>query len=431
MDLQQSHIVSLSAQSNVYSSCLLEWPPSYHHLLAASLNGSILCLDYQLVSGQLRPTTTNIQFMYLPADAEIVSIDCYCQPSRKRPVVGITLVKPGQGGESRAHFLNIYGARLDYSAVDTGDQNSLTQLWRSIGEDWQTCDLSFTPFKLGHVALDDNEDDTAFLLAGSDCRVHLYRCSPVLLTFKEDDPVTVQSMFPEFSNPFPACVTSLDIQKQDSYRLVAIGMQTGDMQLILTDLSKAQPAVLKTWHSSCLEGPVTSLRLLMPVTSTSMASRDCGYSLVATCAVEMAAVFHHVKLCGFSLGAALAESSKYDSVLCTCVADLDGDGSNEIIIGTYGHMLLIYKQSSLASSDSSDFQLVFQQRLAQPIYALFCCDIVGDGLKELVVVTLKAVVVFQQNLAVAADRCVERLKLWKEAEDLRRAISSHGHTPVA
>ena len=429
MDLRQAHTVALTSQTNIYSSCLLEWPAGQFHLLVASLQGSVVCLDYQLVSGQLRPTSTNIQFLYLPADAEIVSMDCFCWLRGNRPVVGITLVKPGQGVESRAHFLNIYGALRDCALSTDAVQQSWSQHWKNLGEDWQACRLSFTPFKLCHVMLDDSGEDTAFLLSGSDCRVHLYRCSSQLLTFQEDDSSTVKSLFPEFSEAFPASVTSMDVLRQEEHRLVVVGLQNGDMRLWQTDLGGSSPTVLRAWSSNCLDGPVTSLRLLTPVPSRILAPADCGYSLVATCAVEMAAVYHHVKLCGFTIGSALTDSSKYDSVLSTCVTDLDGDGRNEIIIGTYGHMLLVYKQNA-SSPDTGDFQLVFQHRMAQPIYALFCCDIVGDGLPRLLAVTFSAVVIFQHELAKAADRCTERLKVWKELDAIRKAITSHGCTPV-
>lgn len=40
----------------------------------------------------------------------------------------------------------------------------------------------------------------------------------------------------------------------------------------------------------------------------------------------------------------LTECMKYDSVLCSHIMDVDWDGRNEIIIGTYGREMLIYKQ---------------------------------------------------------------------------------------
>lgn len=45
----------------------------------------------------------------------------------------------------------------------------------------------------------------------------------------------------------------------------------------------------------------------------------------------------------FSKSTILPESSLHDSIMCAVVADIDWDGVNEIILGTYGKKLLIYK----------------------------------------------------------------------------------------
>lgn len=42
---------------------------------------------------------------------------------------------------------------------------------------------------------------------------------------------------------------------------------------------------------------------------------------------------------GFSNMVTLPDSDDFDCVTCTCIADVDWDGSNEIILGTYGQVL--------------------------------------------------------------------------------------------
>ena len=37
----------------------------------------------------------------------------------------------------------------------------------------------------------------------------------------------------------------------------------------------------------------------------------------------------------------LPESDDFDCVTCTCIADVDWDGSNEILLGTYGQVSLV------------------------------------------------------------------------------------------
>lgn len=45
----------------------------------------------------------------------------------------------------------------------------------------------------------------------------------------------------------------------------------------------------------------------------------------------------------FNKSIVLPESFLHDSIMCGIVADVDWDGVNEIILGTYGKRLLIYK----------------------------------------------------------------------------------------
>ena len=41
---------------------------------------------------------------------------------------------------------------------------------------------------------------------------------------------------------------------------------------------------------------------------------------------------------GLSHQSILAGSASADSVLCSCVADVDFDGQNELLLGTYGQV---------------------------------------------------------------------------------------------
>lgn len=47
---------------------------------------------------------------------------------------------------------------------------------------------------------------------------------------------------------------------------------------------------------------------------------------------------------GFTEQLLLEDSDKYDCTLCACVADIDWDGENEILIGTYGQVSTSYDQ---------------------------------------------------------------------------------------
>lgn len=47
--------------------------------------------------------------------------------------------------------------------------------------------------------------------------------------------------------------------------------------------------------------------------------------------------------CQFTKSIVLPESCLHDSIMCGMVTDIDWDGTDEIILGTYGRRLLIYK----------------------------------------------------------------------------------------
>ncbi|KAG8143559.1 hypothetical protein E2320_000766 [Naja naja] len=66
-------------------------------LLVATLKGKVIYFRYQDMKRNLRPVAREVQFTYIPVDAEIVSIDTFNKPSPKRGlVVGITFIKsPG------------------------------------------------------------------------------------------------------------------------------------------------------------------------------------------------------------------------------------------------------------------------------------------------------------------------------------------------
>jgi hypothetical protein len=70
--------------------------------------------------------------------------------------------------------------------------------------------------------------------------------------------------------------------------------------------------------------------------------------LVVTCAIEQAIVYRSIESNGLSSSRVLPLSGNFDSVLCSHVMDVDWDGEKEIIIGTYGRQVLIYKQGNLA-----------------------------------------------------------------------------------
>ncbi len=60
------------------------------------------------------------------------------------------------------------------------------------------------------------------------------------------------------------------------------------------------------------------------------------YHLLVCSAIELGVVFMNVLEQGFTHSQILPSSHAHDSVLCATVGDLTWDGSNELVLGTYG-----------------------------------------------------------------------------------------------
>jgi len=119
----------------------------------------------------------------------------------------------------------------------------------------------------------------------------------------------------------------------------------------------------------------------------------------------------------------LPGSTEHDAVLCSAVSDVDWDGEQEVLIGTYGEQLLAYSRvreggalSSIGGSDS-EYVLDWTREFAHPIYSIKTGDFNQDGAEELVVNTLRGVHILQPDLQAAAKSilvAVENLEQLKQ-----------------
>ncbi|KAI7868019.1 kaptin-like protein [Spinellus fusiger] len=127
---------------------------------------------------------------------------------------------------------------------------------------------------------------------------------------------------------------------------------------------------------------------------------------MVTCAVEQAMVYKSVQVNGLSRSRVLPQSHLYDSVLCSHVMDVDWDGEQEILIGTYGRQVLIYKQVA----GTEDYNVLWRRQFAYPIYRMCHLDLNRDGLDELIVTTMYGVHIFQPNMKKARERLLKVLQ---------------------
>lgn len=382
-------------QSNIYGLC----QAGEQELLAATLKGKVVCFKYQDLLQKIRPVAKEVQFTYIPVDAEIVSIDAFNKsPPNRGLVVGITFIK--DSGDKATPFLNIY---CDY---EPGSEFNL----ESIAQSCLNLELQFTPFQLYHteVQCGDTDSETVFLLSGHDQRIHLYKENASLHQFEE---LSVERLFPELQE-LPSNVLWLDVLRiPEGRRLTAFGCQNGCVGVALVD--QTGPEILQTWRVQ-QDSPISTV-ILFPLRSYSEphnASLDGveadGFNLLVTSTIEMAVVYRDVHEHGVSRPMCLSESDQYDAVLCALVMDVDFDGQKEVLLGTYGQELLCYKFQK-PMRGASQFQLLWRRSFKSPLLSIIYLDLTGDGLKELAILTLKGLHILQHSLISTADLILQRL----------------------
>ncbi|XP_045080116.1 KICSTOR complex protein kaptin isoform X2 [Coregonus clupeaformis] len=378
------------SQSNMYGLC----QAGEQQLLAATLKGKVVCFRYQDLQQKIRPVAKEVQFTYIPVDAEIVSIDAFNKSSPNRGlVVGITFIK--DSGDKATPFLNIY---CDY---EPGSEFNL----ESIAQSCLNLELQFTPFQLYHteVQCEDGCSETVFLLSGHDQRIHLYKENASLHQFEEQP---VERLFPELQE-LPSNVLWLDVLSIPSgHRLSAFGCQNGCVGLALVD--QTGPKIVQSWRVQ-QDSPISTV-LLFPLHSRAESADPerageeggddievVGYNLLVTSSIEMAVVYRDVQGYGVSRPACLSESDQCDAVLCALVTDLDFDGQKELLLGTYGQELLCYKFQQPMRGTEEQFQLLWRRSFKSPLLSIIYLDLTGDGLRELAILTLKGLHILQSD----------------------------------
>uniref|UniRef100_A0A3Q3VXD7 Uncharacterized protein n=1 Tax=Mola mola TaxID=94237 RepID=A0A3Q3VXD7_MOLML len=365
------------SQSNIYGLC----QAGEQDLLAATLKGKVVCFRYQELQQKIRPVAKDVQFTYIPVDAEIVSIDAFNKsPPNRGLVVGITFVKVFSYLSSyiKGTILCVYVCRMHSECIEKLATFSLCV----------------------RVQCDDGGRETVFLLSGHDQRIHLYKENASLHQFEEQP---VEKLFPELQ-PLPSNVLWLDVLSiAGGRRLSAFGCQNGCVGLALVD--QTGPEVLESWRFQ-FDSPVSTVRLF-PLNCKNECQR-CHHCLLSSGAVHVC-VFRDVQERGLSCPAYLSESDQWDAVLCALVIDLDFDGQKEVLLGTYGQELLCYKFQQALSEKDGQFELQWRRSFKSPLLSIIYLDSTGDGLRELAVLTLKGLHILQHTLTSTADLVLERL----------------------
>ncbi|KAF8949545.1 hypothetical protein BGZ46_005118, partial [Entomortierella lignicola] len=366
--------------------------------------------------------------------------------------------------------------------------------------------------------------EMAVLVAGSDSCVHYFIQEPSpteIRTFRERSVAVDYSIFVSF--PYcEYCVLSLVIKDYQTCRVVAAGTQNGTLNVSIIPRNPVTQQLDRSNaknHTVVLFAPITTLSFftsrVIPVRpkrpkneqqqeskveqkateadgamdasetyiNSQNGSSEEGIHLLVTCAIEQVWVYSNVNKNGLYQRSDLAECSYHDSILTAYIMDSDWDGQNELLIGTYGRQLMVFKELPAgqtpfppsANSNSSghlqyyhlrqDYDYTLQQnspsnishlsqpyqpphlshlaasatasttitqqspipqwsmtwnrRFATPVYGISSADLNDDGLEELVITTLNGVSIFLPDPVAAKRRLARAVDRMRDIEEMR------------
>ncbi|XP_039269006.2 KICSTOR complex protein kaptin-like [Styela clava] len=416
----ESNFHNVSSLTTIYGATAINGC-NVDKLMVAMLKGKIVLFEYKKVDQSLVKIDKEVSFTYIPADAHVISIDCFTCGARGL-IIAVAFFKETNG--KLTNYLNIY-CNYTYDASDEKDSCQL----ETVAENCRSFELEFVPFQLTHCKSRARKDceallQTVFIVLGGDSRIHVYAQDENQGEFSEQN---LDKYFPEFKDlPGVPMFVDIKITNNEKMRISAVGHATGDISLFITDLS-TEEWKLTTYHIQH-DSPITSVRLFTKYTEVKIpefmkrkfSTQDLPnhdpniYHLLVTSAWENAVVYCFCADQGFEIPVLLENSSEHDCVTCCQIADIDRDGVNDIIIGTYGQELLVYKFNEPSSETYDPYEPVtlipyWTRTFSYPIVNIMLQDLTGDGLSELIVISTKGLHILQCNSASAIKECKAKL----------------------
>ncbi|KAG0054815.1 hypothetical protein BGZ83_010377 [Gryganskiella cystojenkinii] len=331
--------------------CMWAHLPGRYAMVAAG--GSIKCIlglqeSFEFPVSGLDQTGDNL---------EIVSMDAFERKGRRGCQL-VVLVSIAKALDPAQFELRCYGANTFGKSI----KELLLKLPNT--KDIQSIPLTWAPTKIIHAPLEDDPFEMAILIGGSDSCVHFFVQDD--RGMYEEQPIETHfSVLASFSY-CEYCVLSLVIKDYPTCRIVAAGTQNGtlnvgiiprDPSTFKLDRSKARS------HTVVLFAPITTLAVFtsrVPADHRNYTQESSpearpgvvepkeepGIHLLVTCAIEQAWVYSDINKYGLVNRSDLQECSYHDSIMAAHVMDADWDGRNEVMIGTYGRQVMVFKELS-------------------------------------------------------------------------------------
>jgi len=241
-------------------------------------------------------------------------------------------------------------------------------------------------------------------------------------------------------------ICQVDTYRSSKYSILVYGAQNG-----LLSLHIRESCGIEREERIHLDGPISVVRIFGTRSVQSERAHpslgllpsqddDTALNLLVAGAVGYALVYCSIECHGLGRWQYLENSDRYDSVLCGQAVDVDCDGYNEILLGTYGQELLAYKFYPQApseqilvvplSNEEADgewtdchYRFAWNRSCGEPIYHIALLDITGDGLKELSVTTTNYCHFSQMDINMARFHVLRRLSMVEEVRRLNRELA--------
>ncbi|XP_011505322.1 PREDICTED: kaptin-like [Ceratosolen solmsi marchali] len=388
IDLIYGHWFPLASQGNIYSLATLKSSKGCGKILVASLKRKIYSFEYQQSKWILKPLVKELVFTYIPNGAEIIAIDAYNKSNiGDEFVIGITIMK-SSGETNIERYLNIYTEGLS----DGEDSNSL----EVIAQNCLMIELSYTPYLLYHTVIPQSSgSEFVWLISGNDNKIHMIKEDKTNHSYTESQ---LEKYFPEL-DALEAIALWIDIYyyKDFKRRITAVSCECG-----LFKLAKVNVEILKIIQIWVLryDNPVCNVRIFphqyeikKPAFIEVEYDEKKEFKLnVLLITGNVTIIFQDILNQQMHSDIMLSGNElTSDCILCSCIADINLDGKNEILLGTYKQEVLIF------AFLKDTWKIIDKKHFDAPVHSINYIDLAGDGVKVLVILTQRSVHIMQHN----------------------------------
>uniref|UniRef100_A0A1I8FZC0 Kaptin n=1 Tax=Macrostomum lignano TaxID=282301 RepID=A0A1I8FZC0_9PLAT len=230
-----------------------------------------------------------------------------------------------------------------------------------------------------------------------------------------------QQYFPDIEHPLKNVFQAqFALANENKIRLSAWGTDTGSLRVCALDLLSLD---LLATCSLEYDTSILNCRFLWPAHASSTVGasdrdyRDPQLGLLVSAITEPVVLFTGLFASSSSSNSsgnssipqrqvALPGTRDLDCPAFLCVLDVDEDGEDEIVVGSFCQRIQIYKRQS----ETGEYSLTFERLFNTPVQCVAHADVTGDGVRELLVLTVTGLHVLQRSRADIDTKLRDRLR---------------------